>query len=343
MLAYGKITLWAGDPDNGKSFATTDVAARYTAGTDWPDGTPIGAAGTALLFSAEDDLADTIRPRLEQAGGNPDRLFVADDLVDAQGKLAFFTLHDVEALRIAIEESGATLVIIDPTAAYLGDTDSNNNSEMRALLRPVAKLAAELGVIVIVISHLNKAGALKALYRVQNSIGLVGAVRLAYVFARGLEADHETIYLGKLKANISRGIAALAFRFSPTTSHEEIPRLVWDRAPTMTRTIEELLAGEAPKPPARPAKGPGPAEQSEASSIESFLEQTLAYGPVRTPSLMIAARQSGVAWRNIERWKARNNGRVAVGVVGRGTDAQAFFWYRPVDQKKMDALVGGGP
>jgi hypothetical protein len=68
----GKITVLDGDPDNGKSVLTTDLAARVTAGLNLPDGTPTEAAG-AVIVSAEDGGADTIRPRFDAAGGDPAR------------------------------------------------------------------------------------------------------------------------------------------------------------------------------------------------------------------------------------------------------------------------------
>ncbi len=37
-VAVGKMTLFAGEPDRGKSFVTVDVAARVTTGATWPDG-----------------------------------------------------------------------------------------------------------------------------------------------------------------------------------------------------------------------------------------------------------------------------------------------------------------
>ncbi len=57
-IPKGKITVLDGDPDNGKSVLTTDLAARVTTGKDLPDGTPTEAAG-AVLVSAEDGAADT--------------------------------------------------------------------------------------------------------------------------------------------------------------------------------------------------------------------------------------------------------------------------------------------
>jgi len=66
-IPLGKVTVLDGDPGLGKSLLTLDLAARVTTGRDMPDGTP-GVCGAVVVLSAEDDLADTIRPRLDAAG-----------------------------------------------------------------------------------------------------------------------------------------------------------------------------------------------------------------------------------------------------------------------------------
>ena len=63
-IPLGRITLLVGRPGEGKSFLTTDAAARVTTGTLWPDGGDC-PNGSVILISAEDDPADTIRPRLD--------------------------------------------------------------------------------------------------------------------------------------------------------------------------------------------------------------------------------------------------------------------------------------
>ena len=69
----GKISLIDGDPNVGKSLLTLDLAARVTTGAPMPDGSP-GVHGSVLLISAEDDIADTVRPRFVAAGGDLTRL-----------------------------------------------------------------------------------------------------------------------------------------------------------------------------------------------------------------------------------------------------------------------------
>jgi hypothetical protein len=50
------------------------------------------------------------------------------------------------------------LVIIDPAGAYIGpDVDDYKDSELRALLGPLAQLAARRNVTIILIKHLVRA------------------------------------------------------------------------------------------------------------------------------------------------------------------------------------------
>ena len=58
-IPYGKLTVWDGDPDLGKSAITLDLAARQSVGAPLPDGSPTTPAGVVLL-SAEDGV--NLRP-----------------------------------------------------------------------------------------------------------------------------------------------------------------------------------------------------------------------------------------------------------------------------------------
>src|SRR5919107_5572070 len=72
-LPLGKLSVLDGDPGLGKSVLTLDLAVRVSAGLELPDGGRCEPAGVVLL-SAEDGLADTIRPRLDAAGADTERI-----------------------------------------------------------------------------------------------------------------------------------------------------------------------------------------------------------------------------------------------------------------------------
>ena len=78
-IPRGKLTTLDGDPGLGKSLLTLDLAARITTGRSMPDGTP-GVKGNVVLIAPEDDANDTIKPRIEAAGGDPSHICLLDHI-----------------------------------------------------------------------------------------------------------------------------------------------------------------------------------------------------------------------------------------------------------------------
>src|SRR5262245_55558964 len=69
----GKLSILDGDPDLGKSTLLLDLAARTSRDGIMPDGSQ-GVCGDVVILSAEDDVEDTIKPRLLAAGANMSRI-----------------------------------------------------------------------------------------------------------------------------------------------------------------------------------------------------------------------------------------------------------------------------
>jgi hypothetical protein len=178
-IALGKVSMIVGDPDLGKSLITLDMAAIISTGSPWPDSEDMSRRepGGVVLVSAEDDAADTISPRLDAAGADPSRIISLDGRLDvdsetgAQRQLWLDLARDIPTIEAAIHSvPDCRLAIIDPVSAYLGRTDSHNNSEIRAVLGPLAELAARSKTAVVCVSHLNKAGNQAAVYRITGSL-----------------------------------------------------------------------------------------------------------------------------------------------------------------------------
>ena len=135
-FALGKLSLIAGEPGLGKSFLTLDMASRVSCGAGWPcDGSVRSDPGGVVLLSAEDDLKDTIRPRLDAAGADCSRIeamqaiYRPDHRRGTEVAVPFTLVEHIHHMETLIRKVGACkLVVVDPVSAFLGATDSHNTA-----------------------------------------------------------------------------------------------------------------------------------------------------------------------------------------------------------------------
>lgn len=292
-VAAGKITLVDGDPGLGKSTLLADWSARVSRGEALPDGVAGPPRGVVLL-SAEDGLADTIRPRLEAAGADLDRIAALLTVPDGDGPPAGLGRlpsipADLPYLEQAITDIDAALVIVDPLMAYLGtETNAHRDQDIRRALAPLAQLAERTGVAVVLVRHLNKAQSANALYRGGGSIGIVGAARCGLLVAADPD-DSERRILAPIKSNLARPPAALAFQLAPVAG-TDVARVEW--LGETRHTAGALLTI------------PDDETRTERDDAEAWLAAYLADGPVETSDVLAAGRKAGHAERTLKRAKA---------------------------------------
>ena len=256
-IARGKVSIIAGNPGLGKSQITASIAAIVTTGGRWPvDHSPC-KPGDVVFLSAEDDAADTLRPRLEAAGANLHRVHVMDAVISGytgegrQQNRAFNLERDMAALSMKLAELGdVAAVVIDPITAYLGDVDSHRNAEVRALLAPLSELAAQHGTAIVGVSHLNKSAGTQVLMRVTGSLAFVAAARAAYLVAQDPDNPARRFFL-PMKNNIGPDSTGLAFSIEGASVQSavgplETSRVVWDSEP-VTTTADEVMRTEIPE------------------------------------------------------------------------------------------------
>ncbi len=214
-----------GDPGLFKSTLTLDIAARVTTGRAWPDGCGVAPVGNVVILTAEDGLADTVRPRLDCFGADIGRVSALTAVRDRAGEHSFCLLRDIEALRCAVVEKQAVLVILDPLDAYLAGVDSHKAAEVRTALAPIAMMAEDTGVAVVVVTHLNKSAATQnALYRATGSLDFVAAARS--VIGVALDPDSTGRYLLlPVKLNVASMPEGLGY------SRPEDAPILWDCLP----------------------------------------------------------------------------------------------------------------
>lgn len=261
-LPVGSVTLFDGNPGEGKSTVVADLVARLTTGGEWPDGTPIDAAGSVLYITKEDDPRTQIRPRIEAAGGDPRQV----DVVIAD--LLF--PRDLGRFRELLEARRPRLVLLDPLMSYLeGKVKVISDNEVRsALMTPLAELARDAGCAILVIRHFNKGSGQGALLRGAGSLGgLAGAARMVLALATDTDSDDEKARVfGVVKSNYearppslkaiieSAPVAGFQMTVSRATWHGPSETSIGDlmertrEEHQMVREAEELLARLLVKP-----------------------------------------------------------------------------------------------
>ncbi len=201
-LARGKLNLLAGHGSAGKSVVTLLIAATVTTGGKWPDGTQLAEPTNVLIWSSEDDPADTIVPRLIAMGADLGRVFIITGAKnpDGTGK-PFDPSSDMPQLRAEIERiGGAGLLILDPIVSAVS-RDMHRGNDVRRELQPVVDLAVAHNCAVIGISHFTK-GSAKAVptERVLGSVAFTALARLVLLCAKD-ETDEMRIFM-RSKSNL---------------------------------------------------------------------------------------------------------------------------------------------
>jgi putative DNA primase/helicase len=297
-IARGKVTIMAGNPGLGKSQITASLAAIVTTGGIWPvDNIPC-QIGSVIFLSAEDDPGDTIGPRLNAAGADLSkaRYLKCVHTKNKQGKLlqkSFSLKTDITNLDKFLDEvQDVALLIIDPITAYLGETDSYKNAEVRALLSPLSELAAKHNLAVLAISHLNKAAGQDPLMRVSGSLAFVAAARAAFLIAQDPNDDNRRLLL-PMKNNIGNDKTGLAFSIESYSLESGIytSRIVWENEAVEVKAHEVM------------SSSPDPEETSALKEAVEFLSDLLKDRPLSVKKIKTLAHQSGHSWITIRRAK----------------------------------------
>ena len=183
FIPFGKVTLIQGNPGKGKTWLAMAIAAYCTNGKELPNALPIEPFNV-LYQTAEDGIADTIKPRLAKCGADMTRVrFINED-----EKQLSMTDDRIEK---AIRQNNVRLMIMDPIQAYLGaNVDMNRANEIRPLFRHLSTVAERTGCAIVLIGHLNKSSGSQSDYRSLGSIDIAAAVR-SILFVEKVEKEKE--------------------------------------------------------------------------------------------------------------------------------------------------------
>ena len=230
-IPYGKLTIIQGDPGDGKTTLVLNLAAMLSKGEALDKDMDIKEPIIVIYQTAEDGLADTVKPRLELAGADCEQIIVIDESDKS------LSMAD-ERLEEAIQTTGAKLLILDPIQAYLGGgMDMNRANEARDMTKKLGALAEKYKCAIVLIGHMNKASGNKAAYRGMGSIDFFAVARSVLLVGR-IEGEPNIRAVVQIKNNLAAFGHPKAFALS-----EAGFRWLGD----YDITADEILGGIAPK------------------------------------------------------------------------------------------------
>ena len=287
-IALGKLNMLIGDPGLGKSFVTCDLAARVSTGAPWPDGAPNDGPGGVLLLNAEDDKADTIRPRLDAARADVSRIAVLD-AVSGDHRLLSLAKHADVLVQCAAQVPNLKLIVVDPVSAFLGGIDSHKNTDVREVLAPLSALAEQIGAAILAVSHLSK-GVGQAVYRAIGSLAFTAASRSVWAIAKDKNDRGRRLFL-PVKNNLGDDKTGLAFSINGFSA---TPFVDWE-ADAVDADIDEMLNPQFRAVPRASAK----------AAIDEWLEVFLANGERPVAEVNEAGKAAGFSEKQLQRARVR--------------------------------------
>ncbi len=228
FIPLGKITLVQGNPGKGKTWLAMAICAYCTNRGELPNTVPIEPFNV-IYQTAEDGLADTIKPRSLKCGADPERVIVINE--DEKQ----LTMKD-DRIEAAIRQNHARLLILDPLQAFIGaDVDMNRANETRPIFQKLGQVAERTGCAIVLIGHLNKASGQKSDYRGLGSMDIAASVRSVIIVEKvEKETERDVRVVVQIKDSLAMKEDPVAFSLS-----EE--GLTW--IGTYKITADELLSG----------------------------------------------------------------------------------------------------
>jgi len=300
-LAKGKMHILGGSPGTGKTTIAIKLAATITNGGYWPDGERT-LPGSVLIWSGEDDPADTLVPRLALAGADLSKVYFIGDIHSDDDKRSFDPAKDMKPLGRKLAEIGdIALVIVDPIVSAVAG-DSHKNAETRRGLQPLVDLAAAHRFALLGITHFSKGTSGRdPTERITGSLAFGAMARVVMVAAKE-ESKNEEQMVRRLflraKSNIGADDGGYVYDLEQAELKDypgvSSSKVIWGEA--VSGNAREILAE------AESQEGDNLASGS-LNEAQGFLTTLLENNPLPAKQIKEEADQAGHSWATVRRAK----------------------------------------
>lgn len=292
-MARGKLAILAGSPGTGKTTIAIGLAATMTTAGLWPDKTPCMQPGNVLIWSGEDDPADTITPRLIAAGADLSRVHFVKGIRKGGEVRPFDPGHDILHLAAALETVGdVSLIIIDPiVSAVTGDGHKAN--DVRRGLQPLVSYAMRHRCAVLGITHFSKGSSgRQPLERVIGSQAFGALARVVWVTAKEDGKAGQRV-MARAKSNIGPDEGGVSYQVEDVETGNGIrtSRITW----------KDCITGSASEILAELEGQDAEAVRSATDEAADFLLEALAQRGVPALEVKTAAKLAGISYKCLRR------------------------------------------
>jgi hypothetical protein len=332
-IASGKFHLLGGVAGTGKTTIALDLASTISNGGVYPDGSK-APIGNIVIWTGEDDIRDTLTPRLIAMGANRDRIhFVgeinsSDIFEDDSG--AFNPSLDMEVLQSEILKIGnVKLLIIDPIVSVLNKkTNSHVNADVRRDLTPIVKMAEEMQFAVLGITHFTKGTqGQDPIERITGSLAFGAVARIVLVASKNRNREGEEIRIfARAKSNIGSDDNGFEYSLEQTEIKDgiETSKILWGNL--IKGSAKDLLFDNN--------------EESDSSAIEEcmqYLTEVLSGGKIISDEIKRDCKEKGFSESTLKRAKKK----LGIQSVKEGFGKDSVWYFRLLKNVKHDQRGSG--
>ena len=302
-LPKGKLALLVGAPKVAKTMLALSIAATTTVGGKFPDGTQ-AKIGKVLFWSGEDDLDDTIVPRLKAMGANLGNMLFIDNANMSGQRRPFSPSDDMPMLLDTLERledhEKPSLLIIDPIVSVT--KEMNNALEVRRGLEPVVQMAQKFKMAVLGITHFRKSKGESGLgEQIIGSSAFLQVARTVFYAVKPPDSGEQRVFF---RGDTNIAGADEGFMYEVETMDADFPEhdmvvetagVCWGEKVSGDE-LQEMIDPDK-KSDSAPAK----------VQAEDFLKNFLSQGRKLQKDVKAAAKEAGITPRTLDRAKKALN------------------------------------
>jgi len=219
------VSLLEGDKGEGKSSILASLAASLTAGKRVP-GRSSRKKGDVLWLAGEEDVSRVLRPKLEAAGCDLERVrIVTPSPRSRRSTVVQLPLH-LRALEDEVQLKRPALIVIDPLQSFIGPAiNLNSDQDARAVLEPLRQLAEAYQVAVVLTRNLTKARGCKAIDQGLGSVAIGAVARSILRVGRMPSNPHQRV-LSVVVCNLVHATPALRYEL---VDAGDVGRVKWGK------------------------------------------------------------------------------------------------------------------